>query len=254
MATLPRSKNLPVSWNAAQARGRAWGDGETRKGHEGLVCMLWTFRMIGRAGGAAEAEDTGRGSKSVPLYKHYIKILNLWCNKKRVLKERESEEARGKAGEKERERVKREARGGECQHACWKGTWHVIGFGFRLFFWVRLCCGERACWEKWKRIKENAHNENWTKRGSSKKETFSYISHRDTQWHKRPQKKKKHSTPEWPVSMIYRTGQTRLSTPRLNDLSTKKKENNINGNCSLSPRFNDNKGMAQLGGCHCSKG
>lgn len=31
----------------------------------------------------------------------------------------------------------------------------------------------------------------------------------------------------------------------------KKKENNINGNCSLSPRFNDNKGMAQLGGCHC---
>lgn len=25
----------------------------------------------------AKAEDTGRGSKSVPLYKHYIKILNL---------------------------------------------------------------------------------------------------------------------------------------------------------------------------------
>lgn len=176
----------------------------------------------------AKAEDTGRGSKSVPLYKHYIKILNLWCNKKRVLKERESEQAKGKAREKEgeSEEGKRERGKRGWMSACvLEGyvTSHWVWVSVILFC-VRLCCGERACWEKWKRIKENAHNENWTKRGSSKKETFSYISHRDTQWHKRPQKKEKHSTPEWPVSMIYRTGQTRLSTPRLNDLPTKKKQ------------------------------
>lgn len=218
--------------------------------------MLWTFRMIGRAGGAAEAEDIGRGSKSVPLYKHYIKILNLWCNKKRVLKERESEEARGKARERNRKRVKkgsgREGRGGECQHACWKGTWHDIGFGFRLFFFGFVCVVEREpVGKSGNELKKTRIMKIGQSVAAAKRKHFP-IYHTVTQT--TPEKKETLDPGMTSFNDLPDRTNPFEHPPLKWSFNEKKKENNINGNCSLSPRFNDNKGMAQLGGCHCSKG